>query len=73
MSLCSRFSNRYIPFLLVPFFAGIITFLTWITLSVAGASAAVIELSSILVFLGIAGLMSVYLVHCQNRKRCGHD
>ena len=73
MSLCSRFNNRYIPFLLVPFFAGVITFLTWITLSVAGASSAVVELTSILVFLAIGGLMAVYLVHCQNRKRCGHD
>lgn len=68
MSLCSRFTNKYVPYLLVPFFAGIIAFLTWITLSVAGAAAPVVELSSILVFLAIGGLMSVYLVRCQSRN-----
>lgn len=69
MSLCSRFSSRYAPYLLIPFFAGIITFLTWITLSVAGAAAPVVELTSILVFLGIAAMLAVYLVRCQNRSQ----
>lgn len=71
MSLCRRFSNRFIPYLLVPFLAGIIAFLSWITLSVAGASPAVVELTTLLVFLGLGGLMIIYIAHCQKRNRCG--
>ena len=73
MSLCRHFSNRYLPYLLIPFFAGIITFLTWITLSAAGASTAVTELAAILVFILIAGLMGVYLYHCQSRNHCDNS
>ena len=62
--------GKFAPYLLVPFFAGIITFLTWITMTVAGAGADVVELTAILVCLATASLLTWYVVHCTTRNRC---
>lgn len=63
--------GKFAPYLLVPFLAGVITFLTWITLSVAGARADVVELTSILVCLFSGGLLTWYVVHCLSSRGCG--
>lgn len=62
--------GKFAPYLLVPFFAGVITFLTWMSMTVAGAGKDVTELTSILVCLTTGSLLTWYVVHCLTRGRC---
>lgn len=69
MRLCKYF-GRYIPYLLIPFFATVIAFLTWITMTVAGVGADVTELTAILVFLATGSVAAFYIIRCMSRGGC---
>jgi len=55
---------------LIPFFASVIAFLTWITMTVAGAKPDVTELTTILVFLATGSIAAFYIIRCMSRGGC---
>ncbi len=69
MRLCKYF-GRYAPYLLIPFFATAIAFLSWITMTVAGVSPDVAELITILVFLICGSVTAFYIIRCMSRGGC---
>ncbi|HFD79786.1 MAG TPA: hypothetical protein ENK05_05240 [Gammaproteobacteria bacterium] len=72
MKLCSKCRKNPWPYAIVLLIASFAGFLTWLTLSAAGASPTVNSWLSAIAFLAVAGLLFTYMVHCMARH-CRDD
>lgn len=72
MRLCADCHSKIWPYAIVVLVATFSAFITWLTMSVTGASVTTVRIVSVSVFLGVGGLMLGYMLCCL-RRHCRHD
>lgn len=72
MRLCTECRSKIWPYAIVVLVAGFSAFITWLTVSAAGASETTIQMASVSVFIGVGGLLLGYMLCCL-RRHCRHD
>lgn len=72
MRLCAECRSKIWPYAIVVLVAGFSAFITWLTVSAAGASETTIQMASVSVFIGVGGLLLGYMLCCL-RRHCRHD
>lgn len=71
MKLCRQCSRSLLPFIMVIFVAGVIAFLTWLTLAYSQLSEIQVIAGTGGVFLAVATTMLHYVLSCM-RRHCSH-
>lgn len=72
MRLCAECRSKIWPYAIVILVASFSGFITWLTMSVTGASETAIRMVSACVFVGVGGLLLGYMLCCL-RRHCRHD
>lgn len=72
MPLCAVFKNKFTPFLIAPLLGVPVAAATWFTTVAAGMSTLQSELATGIAFVAFAGLVSLYVIRCNNRYTCRH-
>jgi len=71
MQLCRQCSRSPLPFIMVIFVAGVIAFLTWLTLAYSQLGELEVIAGTCVVFLAVATTMLHYVMSCM-RRHCNH-
>lgn len=71
MKLCRKCSRSPLPFIMVIFVAGVIAFLTWLTLAYSQLGTIKVIAGTGAAFLAVATTMLHYVLSCM-RRHCNH-